>query len=79
MAALVHLADLARVANSHTDGVPCSQLADPTDDYQFQKDHSYSTRGVQMNFALGYLASAHLRFYLLVSKSDPLNECEYTL
>ena len=32
-----------------------------------------------MNFALGYLAGAHLRFHLLVFKSDPLDECEYTL
>ena len=36
------------------------------------------TRDVQMNFALGYLAGAHLRFHLLVFKSDPLDECEYT-
>ena len=33
--------------------------------------------GVKMNFALGYLAGAHLRFCLLVLKSDPLDECEY--
>ena len=37
------------------------------------------TRDVQMNFALGYLAGAHFRFHLLVFKSDPLDECEYTL
>ena len=37
------------------------------------------TRGYQINFALGYLAGAHLRFYLMVFKSDPLDECEYTL
>ena len=37
------------------------------------------TRGYQINFALGYLAGAHLRFYLMVFKSDPPDECECTL
>ena len=44
------------------------------------KNQTYGiTRVFQMNFALGYLAGAHLRFYLLVFKSDPRDECEYTL
>ena len=34
--------------------------------------------GYPKKFALGYLAGAHLRFYLLVFESDPLDECEYT-
>ena len=37
-----------------------------------------NTRGYPIKFALGYLVGAHLRFYLLVFKSDPLDECEYT-
>ena len=38
---------------------------------------SVDERAIQINFALEYLANAHLRFYRV--SSDRLDECEYTL
>ena len=43
--------------------------------FAFIKVTYIGTRGYPIKFALGYLAGAYLRFYLLVFKSDRPDEC----
>ena len=65
----------------HYDVIGIGSSNSPTDLVIAVKTHDTRiqsrTRGYPKKFALGYLAGAHLRFYLLVFKSGPSVECVY--